>query len=111
MSARRSVVKVTIMGEDYTIRSDETPEHTRAVAQYVDDTIRKVMNAGAAVESHKAAILAALQITSELFHARNAPQEIADRLNLLSAGVKRLLPPAKREQLGARDQGLGASEG
>lgn len=96
MNARRSVVRVTIMGEDYTIRSDESPEHTRAVAQYLDDMIRDIMNAGAAVETRKAAILAALQITSELFHARKAPEEIADRLNALSNGVKRLLPPAKR---------------
>jgi cell division protein ZapA len=96
MSARKSVVRVTIMGEDYTIRSDETPEHTRAVAQYVDEMIRKVMNAGAAVESRKGAILAALQITSELFHARAAPREVAERLEVLSADVRRLLPPGKR---------------
>lgn len=65
--SRKSSVKVTIVGEEYTIRSDEPAEHTRAVAKYVDETIRGVMNAGATVESHKAAILAALQITDELF--------------------------------------------
>jgi cell division protein ZapA len=96
MSGRRSVVRVTIMGEDYTIRSDESSEHTKAVAAFLDGRIRDIMNAGAAVETRKAAILAALQITSELFHARKAPEEIADRLAALSNGVKRLLPPAKR---------------
>lgn len=93
---RKSTVKVTIVGEEYTIRSDESPEHTRAVAKYVDETIRNLMNAGAVVESHKAAILAALQITSELFSARRAPQEIAERLQGISAEVRRMLPPAKR---------------
>ena len=52
--SRKSSVKVTIVGEEYTIRSDEAAEHTRAVAKYVDEAIRGVMNAGATVESHKA---------------------------------------------------------
>ena len=96
MSRQKSSVKVTILGEEYTIRSDERPEHTRAVAQHVDDTIRTLMSAGMVVESHKAAILAAMQVTSELFHAREAPEEIADRIESLSANIQRLLPPAKR---------------
>ena len=45
--SRKSSVKVTIVGEEYTIRSDEPAEHTRAVAKYVDEMIRGVMNAGA----------------------------------------------------------------
>jgi cell division protein ZapA len=101
MSGRRSSVKVTIVGEEFTIRSDESPDHTRAVAQYLDETIRNVMSSGALMEPRKAAILAALQITSELFHARQVPVEIAERINGLSAGVKRLLPPSKREEVEA----------
>jgi cell division protein ZapA len=96
MSSKKSSVKVTIVGEEYTIRSDESPEHTRAVAKYLDDTIRNLMNAGVVVESHKAAILAALQITSELFKARQAPEEMAARLRGITADVQRLLPPTKR---------------
>lgn len=94
---RKSSVKVFILGEEYAIRSDESPEHTRAVAEYVDGTIRTLMNSGVVVESHKAAILAALQITSELFKAREAPSTMAERLHAISAEVKRMLPPAKRE--------------
>lgn len=96
MSTRKSSVKVTIVGEEYTIRSDESPERTREVAAYVDETIRNLMNAGAVVESHKAAILAALQITAEYFNARSAPQEMAEKLRGLSNNVRRMLPPGKR---------------
>ena len=39
--------------------------------------IRGVMNAGATVESHKAAILAALQITDELFKSATAGKSSA----------------------------------
>jgi len=96
MSARKSSVKVTILGEEYTIRSEEPPEHTTEVAAYVDDTIRGLMNAGVVVESHKAAILAALQITSELFRARQSPAEMAERMQAITEDVRRMLPPAKR---------------
>jgi cell division protein ZapA len=94
--SRKSSVKVTIVGEEYTIRSDEPAEHTRAVAKYVDETIRGVMNAGATVESHKAAILAALQITDELFKSQDGREELAERMRVLSTELRRLLPPGKR---------------
>jgi cell division protein ZapA len=95
-SAGKSSVKVTIVGEEYSIRSDAPPEHTRAVAAYVDAAIRKVMNAGVVVETHKAAILAALQITDELFRSNQSSAELVDELRELGVEVKRWLPPAKR---------------
>ena len=102
MSEKKTSVKVTILGEEYGIRSDATPEHTRAVAQYVDDAIRRVMAAGNVVESHKAAILAALQITDELFAARGAQGDMASVIESLTEEVRRWLPPSKR---GAPPQG------
>jgi hypothetical protein len=48
------------------------------------------------VESHKAAILAGLAITDELFQARRGDQDIAERLSTLADDLARLLPPAKR---------------
>jgi cell division protein ZapA len=96
MSEKRSSVKVTIVGQELTIRSDATPEHTREVAAYVDKTIRGIMNSGAIVESNRAAILAALQITDELFRARATQQSLDESIESLSAEVRRWLPPAKR---------------
>ena len=96
MSEKRSSVKVTIVGQELTIRSDASPEHTREVAAYVDKTIRGIMNSGAVVESSRAAILAALQITDELFRARSSQQQLDESMESLSAEVRRWLPPAKR---------------
>jgi cell division protein ZapA len=94
--SKKNVVRVTIVGEEYTVRSDASPERTRAVAKHVDQTIRAVMNSGAIIESHKAAILAALQITDELFSSRESHQELGDEMQALSADVRRMLPPSKR---------------
>ena len=100
MSEKRHVVKVQIVGEEYTIRSDASPEHTRAVAQYVDHAIKRVLNTTPVVETHKAAILAALQITDELFKARESGEALDGALDALSAEVRRWLPPGKRGDTG-----------
>ncbi len=100
MSEKRSSVKVTIVGQELTIRSDATPEHTRDVAAYVDKTIRTIMNSGAVVESGRAAILAALPITDELFRARTVQRELDESMDALSSEVRRWLPPAKRTPAG-----------
>jgi len=96
MSERRSSVKVTIVGQELTIRSDATPEHTRQVAAYVDKTIRSILDSGAVVESSRAAVLAALQITDELFRARESQRALDESMHGLSAEIRRWLPPAKR---------------
>ena len=97
MSANKHSTKVTICGDDYSIRSDSTPEHTQAVAAYVDAKIREVLDSASVVESHKAAILAALQITDELFEARADHGEMAKSMDSLSGELRRWLPPAKRQ--------------
>lgn len=97
MSARKHLVKVHILGEEYPLRSEASPEHTRAVAQHVDAAIRKVLASGTVVETHKAAIMAALAITDELFRDRAALGEITGALRELGGDVRRLLPPPRRD--------------
>lgn len=96
MSSIKHSTRVTICGEDYTIRSDAPPEHTQAIAAYVDTKIREVLESASVVESHKAAILAALQITDELFEARQGQRDSADAMLTLSGELRRWLPPSKR---------------
>jgi len=96
MSDIRHVAKVSIVGEEYSIRSDATPEHTRAVAAYLDREIRKVMGPNALMEPHKAAILAAMTITDELFRERKSAREVEEQLRQLGGEIRRWLPPAKR---------------
>ena len=92
----KHVVKVTIAGDEYPIRSDASPEHTRAVASYLDKAIQRITSGGPVMDAHKAAILAALQITDELFQARESTNQINTGIRSLSADIKRLLPPQKR---------------
>jgi len=98
---KKHAVKVMICDEEYTVRSELDPEYTKQVAGYVDQAIKRVLHAGPMVESHKAAILAALAITDELFESRKQQAEMAARLKGLSGDLARLLPPQKRQSVGA----------
>ena len=96
MTAPKSAVRVLIGGEEYAVRSELPPEYTREVAAYLDAALKRVRDMLPMVESHKAAILAGLAITDELFQARRGDQEVAARLSSMADDLARLLPPAKR---------------
>ena len=95
-TSKKHSVRVTILNEEYQIRSDTSPEHTRAVALYLDQAIREVLSSGSVVEGGRASILAALRITGELFETREALEELGGAMHSLSTEVRRLVPPAKR---------------
>lgn len=97
MTTKKHAARVTILNEEYAIRTDTAPEHARAVAQYLDQAIRKVMSTGAVVESNRAVVLAALQITGELFDTRAALESTSESIQAISDYVRPLLPPAKRQ--------------
>ena len=89
-------VKVSVAGEEVTIRSEQPAEHSRAVAQHVDESIRRIQEQSPMVDAGKAAILAALQIADELFRTRGDAERGAERLESTMEEIRRMLPPAKR---------------
>jgi len=94
--ARKTTVKVTILGEEFTIRSATTAEETQAVAKHVDNSVREIMQSGLVIETHKAAILACLRMAGELFQARAEAARLVEEMKTLSQEIKPWLPPAKR---------------
>jgi cell division protein ZapA len=86
-----TVVTVSIAGEEYAIRAHSTPEYARECAAFVDQTLTEIMRGGALVQQHKAAILAALAITDQLFQGRkemeNLRAEVAQQASRLAADI------------------------
>jgi len=99
VSVKKYAVKVMIGGEEYTVRSDLPPEYTRDVAAHVDQQLKKVLSQGPLVETHKAAILAALAITDELFQTRKGEREVAARLAAMADDLAKLLPAEKKRAI------------
>ena len=97
MTSKKNVVRVTILGDEYSIRSDQSQERTRIIAEHVDSVIKQTMKAGNIVDAQKAAILAALSITDELVDARDDGEDLAGSMKRLSGEIRPWLPPAKRK--------------
>ena len=89
----RHKVMVEIAGEKHVLRSDAPPEYTHAVAAYVDNTIR-ALPGSATLEPHRAAILAALSITDELFRAREEIRALREDTERRAAELSEMLEEA-----------------
>jgi cell division protein ZapA (FtsZ GTPase activity inhibitor) len=96
MSESRSVTTIEIAGEEYTVRSEGSREHTLECARYVNDAVAEVMSRGSLVEAHKAAILAALALADQLLQARRDAEQMREELTLRS---RRLLAEIEERAL------------
>ena len=57
-------VQVSILGQQFNLRSDAQPEQVHRVARFVEDQIAQVTSSGRAVDSLQAAILALLNVSA-----------------------------------------------
>ena len=88
---RRTSVTVRIAGEEHTIRANAEPEYTRSCASYVDTRISEIRSRGALMETHKAAILAALSISDELLQARDELERVRKEVDSRATKLARRL--------------------
>ena len=97
MTTQRHSVKVTLGGIELSISSEHPPEYTREVAAYFDAVLARFRNAGPTIDAHRAALLAGLAITDELFQARAKGRGAIDpaRIRAMRDRLARLVPAAK----------------
>ncbi len=77
MNNNGKIVRVSILGNEYPIRStveDET--YVRAIASYVDQKMREIEKSMQPTSPARVAILAALNIADELFAERKDRQQV-----------------------------------
>ena len=95
MSESGRVFPVEIHGQRYPIRSSLEPEYVAKLASYVEEKMRAVADAAPSGDSLRFAVLAALNITDELFRCREAMRvrdgEIAERAGEIERLLDRVL--------------------
>ena len=88
-------VEFQLLGQTLTIRTAESPDYIRALAKYIDERVTALKRSGLK-DPMTALSLAALDITDELFKAReDASQDEGDvgkRLSALVAMLERATP-------------------
>lgn len=89
------VITVEIHGQRYPIRSSLDQDYVLRLAAFVDQRIVAASESTPSSDSHRLAVLAALNIADELFRVREATMakdsEIAERTNHLEELLDRAL--------------------
>jgi cell division protein ZapA (FtsZ GTPase activity inhibitor) len=91
-------VELTILGQTLTVRTEASPEYLRSLAAYLEERVAEVRRA---VRDPLAALtLAALDITDELFRARDRhardEDDVSRRLGALVELLEQLAPRERR---------------
>ena len=64
-------IKITIFGQEYSVKAPADPTYIKKIAEYVDTKMREVQSGFSSTQSsNRIAILSAMNITDELFNAR-----------------------------------------
>jgi cell division protein ZapA len=70
MEEKTDSVRVNIFGTEYPIKGDADPAYVEKIAQFVDTKMKEVSKQLSLPSTTKVAILAAMNITAELFQER-----------------------------------------
>jgi len=74
-----NLVRVTIYGQEYSVKAKADPAYIVSVANFVNEKMEEVENSLATVQSPlRIAILAAMNITDELFSSKKDKEEVVD---------------------------------
>lgn len=74
-------IRVNIFGSEYTLVSDSDENYVKEIAQYIDQKMREIDRNQSIRSTAKVAILAALNITDELFQERLYRQKLLEQLD------------------------------
>jgi cell division protein ZapA len=83
--------KVVIYNQAYTLKSDHDPDYIQTLADHVDRRMNEIARATMTVDSLRVAILAAIQITDELYGVQRDIKELDDEIAERSTRYAELL--------------------
>lgn len=93
-------IEVEIFGQRYALTGEADEEYVRRCANYVDTQLRVLAQGMKTATRAKLAILAALNITHQLFQAERARQEgeaeLERRTSSLVASIEEQLEPVRK---------------
>lgn len=94
MSEAPRVVSVEILGQRYPIRSPLDAAYVADLASYVDEKIRSTADITPTTDTVRLAVLAALNIADEYFHARDSERGRRDQVIDRVSRLERLIDDA-----------------
>ena len=88
MALNPKVLKVKILGQDYVIRSSAGQKYLNEVSAYVNEKMEEIMASGIDDSQQlRIAVLAAMNITDELFSYKKEKQKFVDRVEAKTRAI------------------------
>ena len=85
---KAKVIKVNILGQDYVVRSTAGQKYLEQVAKYVDDKMEEIKASGIDDSQQlRIAILAAMNITDELFIYKKEKKKFVDKVEAKTIAI------------------------
>jgi cell division protein ZapA (FtsZ GTPase activity inhibitor) len=88
-------VELTVLGQTLTVRTEASADYVRALAKYLEERVATIKRGGVR-DAATALILAALDITDELFRARDDSSrrdgDVSARLGALVSLLEQVAP-------------------
>lgn len=85
-------LQVSILGQQFNLRSDASPEQVQRIAEFVEGQIHQVTDAGKVADTLQAAILALLNVSARYLQDGSAGGDTSldsERLRLLIGRIER----------------------
>ena len=88
MALNPKVLKVKILGQDYVIRSSAGQKYLNEVSAYVNEKMEEIMASGIDDSQQlRIAVLAAMNITDELFSYKKEKQQFVDKVEAKTMAI------------------------
>ena len=88
MALNPKVLKVKILGQDYVIRSSAGQKYLNEVSVYVNEKMEEIMASGIDDSQQlRIAVLAAMNITDELFSYKKDKQKFVDKVEAKTLAI------------------------
>ena len=89
---KQNVIKVPIMGQEYIVNTTAPAKYINDIAAYVNDKMSEIQNSGIEQDSQlRIAVLAAMNITDELFMGKENREKLFKTLEQKTNKVSKLV--------------------
>ena len=87
----KNLVRVEILGREYTVKSDEDEERVKKIAEYVNEKLRRISDNTKTISTLNVAILAAMDIANEYFEVLEGHSNLTQKVEKIEVKSSRLI--------------------
>ncbi len=87
----KNLVRVEILGREYTLKTDEGEEKVKKIAELVNEKLKKISESSKNVNTFNVAILAALDIASDYMAVLEGQSDLSRRFEDIQVKSGRLI--------------------